>query len=193
MWFRSVIGAASLCAGLGSAVPVYGESSVVVHPAKAVLMLDQTAYRLAGASLPHPDALCQANSGTWRCGEAAWATLQSHVTSGRIDCRPLVSLSASTSTTDSLPAECALDGVSLNTWLVRYGWALADDSPAAPFQEEEMQAQQEALGIWRDGFLPPRQWRATAPSECNVCSARHESILRSKETRQQASANGDAD
>ena len=193
MRFRLVIGAASLCAGMALTIPASGETAVAVHPARGVLILDDTAYRLDGASLPQPDALCQTNSDTWRCGEAAWTALQNHVTSGRIDCRPLVSLSASTSTMDSLRAECTLNGASLNTWLVRYGWALADDSPAAPFQEEEMQAQQEALGIWRDGFMPPPEWRAAASSECNVCSARHESIVRSKEKRQQTSGSQNAD
>ena len=162
MRFRSVIGAASLCAGMALTVPASGESVVAVHPAKGVLMLDETVYRLDGASLPHPDALCKANSGTWRCGETAWTTLQDRATSGRGDCRPLVSLSVSTSTTDILRAECTLNGASLNAWLVRYGWALANESPAAPFQEEERQAQQEALGIWRDGFMPPPEWRAAA-------------------------------
>ena len=193
MRFRSVICAASLCAGMALTVSASGETAVAVHPVKGVLILDETAYRLDGASLPHPDALCKANSGTWRCGETAWTTLQNHVMSGRVDCRPLVSLSASTSTTASLPAECTLNGASLNTWLVRHGWALADDSPAAPFQEEEMQAQQEALGIWRDGFMPPLEWRAAASLECDVCSARHESIVRSKETRQRKSTAGDTD
>ena len=156
-------------------------------------MLDETPYRLVGASLPHPDALCQGNSDTWRCGETAWTTLQDRVSRGRINCRPLVSLSASVSITEPLPAECTLDGASLNAWLVRYGWALADDSPAAPFQEEEAQARQEALGIWRDGFMPPLEWRAAASLECDVCSARHESIVRSKETRQRKSTAGDTD
>ena len=193
MRFRSVIGTVSLWAGLGLGISAYGESSVAVHSAKGVLILNETAYRLDGASLPQPDALCEANSGTWRCGETAWTALQEHATSGRVDCRPLVSLSVSMSTTDTLPAECTVNGASLNAWLVRYGWALADDSPAAPFQEEETQAQQEALGIWRDGFMPPQKWRAAASSECNVCTARHESIVRSKEARQQTSANENAD
>jgi hypothetical protein len=193
MRFRLAIGAASLCAGLWMEAPAYGESSVIVHPARGVLILNNTAYRLDGASLPRLDALCQANSGTWRCGETAWAALQDRVTRGRIDCNPLISLSASTSAAENLPAECTVDGTSLNAWLVRYGWALADDSPAAPFQEEEAQARQEALGIWRDGFIPPWEWRAAASSECNVCNARHESIVRSKETRQQKSTAGDAD
>jgi len=193
MRFRLVMGVASVCAGMALTVPASGETTVAVYPVKGVLMLDETAYRLESASLPQPNALCQGNSGTWRCGEAAWTTLQDRVSRGSINCRPLVSLSASVSITGPLPAECTLDGASLNAWLVRYGWALADDSPAAPFQEEEAQAQQEALGIWRDGFMPPRKWRTKASSECNVCSARHESILRAKETRQQTSANGDAD
>ena len=193
MRFRSVIGAASLCAGLGLTVPASGESAVAVHPEKGVLILDETAYRLDGASLPHPDAHCKANSGTWRCGETAWTTLQNHVTSGRVECKPLVSLSASTPTTDGLRAECTLNGASLNAWLVRSGWALTDDSPAAAFQEEETQAQQESLGIWHDGFMPPLEWRDSASSECNVCSARHESIVRSKEKQQQKSNSQSAD
>ena len=193
MRFRSVIGTVSLWAGLGLGISAYGESSVIVHPARGVLILNNTAYRLDGASLPRLDALCQANSGTWRCGETAWAALQDRVTRGRIDCNPLISLSASTSAAENLPAECTVDGTSLNAWLVRYGWALADDSPAAPFQEEEAQARQEALGIWRDGFMPPLEWRAAASLECDVCSARHESIVRSKEARQQTSTEGNAD
>ena len=193
MRFRSVIGAASLCAGMALTVSASGETAVAVHPVKGVLILDDTAYRLDGASLPHPDALCQTNSDTWRCGEAAWTALRNHVTSGRIDCRPLVSLSASTSTMDSLRAECTLNGASLNAWLVRSGWALTDDSPAAAFQEEETQAQQESLGIWHDGFMPPLEWRDPASSECNVCSARHESIVRSKEKQQQKSNSQSAD
>lgn len=193
MRFRLVIGAAGLCAGLWVGVPAFGQPSVVVHPALGALILDDTAYHLDSATLPRPDALCQGNGVTWRCGETAWTTLQDRVSRGRINCRPLVSLSASVSITEPLPAECTLDGTSLNAWLVRYGWALADDSPAAPFQEEEAQARQEALGIWRDGFMPPREWRAAASLECDVCSARHESIVRSKEARQQTSANGNAD
>ena len=193
MLFRFVIVGASLCVGLWMGDPAFGQSSVAVHPAKGVLILDDTVYHLDSATLPRPDALCQGNGVTWRCGETAWTTLQDRVSRGRINCRPLVSLSASVSITEPLPAECTLDGASLNAWLVRYGWALADDSPAAPFQEEEAQARQEALGIWRDGFMPPLEWRAAASSECDVCSARHESIVRSKETRQRKSTAGDAD
>ncbi len=193
MGFRLVIGTASLCVNLWAGPPVLAQSQVAIHPTKGYLVLNDTTYRLDGATLPHPDALCQSDSGNWRCGETAWTALQEHATSGRVDCRPLISLSASMSTTDALPAECTVNGASLNAWLVRYGWALIDDSPAAPFQEEETLAQQEAIGIWRDGFMPPRKWRAAASSECNVCTARHESIVRSKETRQQTSANENAD
>ena len=193
MGFRLVIGTASLCVSLWAGPPVFAQSQVAIHPIKGYLVLNDTTYRLDGATLPHPDALCQSDSGNWRCGETAWTALQEHATSGRVDCRPLISLSASMSTTDTLPAECTVNGASLNAWLVRYGWALIDDSPAAPFQEEETLAQQEAIGIWRDGFMPPRKWRAAASSECNVCTARHESIVRSKETRQQTSANENAD
>ena len=185
MGFRLVIGTASLCVSLWTGPPVFAQSQVAIHPTKGYLVLNDTTYRLDGATLPHPDALCQSDSGNWRCGEAAWQALSGRVARGAIECVALVSLSASASTANGLPAECALDGESLNTWLVRYGWALTDDSPAAPFQEEETLAQQEAIGIWRDGFVPPDNWRASGTSDCDVCSARHESIVRARERLQQ--------
>ncbi len=193
MGFRLVIGTAWLCISLWAGTPVFAQSKVVLHPTKGFLVLNDTAYRLDGATLPHSDALCQSDNGNWRCGEAAWQALSERVTRGKIECVALVSLSTSVSTADGAPAECALDGESLNAWLVRYGWAIIDNSSGAPFQEEETLAPQEALGIWRGGFIPPNNWRASGPSDCSVCGARHESIIRARERHQQNASGSNTD
>jgi len=193
MGFRLTIGAVSLCAGLWAELPALAHSSVAVDPGKGVLILNDTAYRLDGATLPHPDALCQNSNNDWPCGKAAWQILADRVIQGTLECSPLVSLSTSASTTGSLPAECTLDGESLNATLVRYGWALTNASPAAPFQKEEALAREEALGIWRDGFVPPDNWRRSDTSDCGVCSARHESIVRSRERHQQGTGEASTD
>ena len=191
MGFPLFIGTASLCVSFWVAFPLFAQSLVTVYPEGGLITLGEDAYRLDGSTLPHPDALCQSHNGDWQCGEAAWQTLTVRVRNGTLECTPLISLSASA--TEGLPAECTLDGESLNAWLVRQGWALTDDSPAAPFQTEEALAQHEALGIWRDGFSPPLNWRTVGAVDCNVCSARHESIIRSREQRQQDTAGQSAD
>ena len=193
MGFRLFIGAASLCASFLAALAVSAQSPVTVNSAKGYLILGETAYHLDGATLPRPDALCQSNNNDWPCGKAAWQTLTDRVIQGALECSPLVSLLTSASIADSLPAECTLDGESLNATLVRYGWALTNASPAAPFQEEEELAREEALGIWRDGFVPPDNWRRSDASDCDVCSARHESIVRSRERHQQRTGEASTD
>ena len=191
MGFHLIIGAVSLCVAFWSTTPSHAQPLATVYPEGGLIALGEDAYRLDGATLPHPGALCQSHNGDWQCGDAAWQSLTVRVRNGTLECTPLISLSASA--TESLPAECTLDGESLNAWLVRQGWALTDDSPAAPFQEEETLAQEEALGIWRDGFSPPLNWRTAGAVDCNVCSARHESIVRSREQRQQDTAGQSTD
>ena len=193
MGFRLFIGAASLCASFLAALAVFAQSPVTVNSAKGYLILGEATYHLDGATLPHPDALCRSHNGDWQCGEAAWQTLADRVIQGTLECSPLVSLSASASTAGSLPAECTLDGESLNATLVRYGWALTNATPAAPFQEEEALAREEALGIWRNGFVPPDNWRTSDVSGCDVCSTRHESIVRSRERHQQSTGEASND
>ena len=193
MGFRLFIGAASLCASFLAALAIFAQSPVTVNSAKGYLILGETAYHLDGATLPHPDALCQNSNNDWPCGKAAWQILADRVIQGTLECSPLVSLSTSASTEGSLSAECTLNGESLNATLVRYGWALTNASPAAPFQKEEALAREEALGIWHDGFVPPDNWRKSDASDCGVCSARHESIVRSRERHQPSTGEASTD
>ncbi|HCX87412.1 MAG TPA: hypothetical protein DG761_05265 [Gammaproteobacteria bacterium] len=191
MGFRLFIGSVSLCVAFWATALSHAQPLVTVYPEGGLIALGEDVYRLDGSTLPHPDALCRGHNGDWQCGEAAWQALAVRVRNGTLECAPLIPFSASA--TEGLPAKCTLDGESLNAWLVRQGWALTDDTPAAPFQAEEALAQQEALGIWRGGFRPPQNWRAAGSGDCSVCSARHESIVRSREQRQQSAGEQNTD
>ena len=167
-----------------SYVLAVAQNTIELQPDKGLLVIDGHPFVLQGSTVIGPDRACRTSTGDWSCGQAAWRALEERVRSGVITCTPLVPLTGST--TVPIPAECAVNNENLNAWLVRRGWALSDDTSSALFVSEENAAQAEQLGIWRDGFVPPSHWRALA-IKCSACSARHQSIVRTRELRQQSS------
>ena len=167
-----------------SYVLAVAQNTIELQPDKGLLVIDGHPFVLQGSTVIGPDRTCRTSTGDWSCGQAAWQALEERVRSGIIICTPLGSLTGST--TVPVPAECAVNNENLNAWLVRRGWALSDDTSSALFVSEENAAQAEQLGIWRDGFAPPSHWRALA-IKCSACSARHQSIVRTRELRQQSS------
>ena len=173
--------------GLGLAVShvlAVAQTTIELQPDKGLLIIDGHPFVLHGSTVIGPDHTCRTPSGEWDCGQAAWRALEERARSGIITCTPLLSLTGSTA---AVSAECALNNENLNAWLVRRGWALSDDTPSALFVSEENAAQAEQVGIWRGGFVPPSDWRAQGATECNACNARHQSIVRTRELRQQSS------
>ena len=161
------------------------QNTIELQPDKGLLLIDGHPFVLEGSTVIGLDYTCRTSTGDWACGQAAWRALKDRARSGVITCTPLVSLTDST--TAPVLAECAVNNENLNAWLVRHGWALSDNAPSALFVSEENAAQAEQVGIWRGGFVPPSDWRARGATECNACNARHQSIVRTRELRQQSS------
>ena len=167
-----------------SYVLAVAQNTIEIQPDKGLLVIDGHPFVLQGSTVIGLDHTCRTSAGDWSCGQAAWRALEDRARRDVITCTPSVSLTGST--TAPVPAECTVNNANLNAWLVRRGWALSDNTPSALFVSEENAAQAEQLGIWRDGFIPPSHWRALA-TECSACSARHQSIVRTRELRQQSS------
>jgi len=167
-----------------SYVLAVAQNTIELQPDKGLLVIDGHPFVLQGSTVIGPQRTCRTSTGDWSCGQAAWRALEERVRSGIIICTPLLPLTGSAA---AVSAECAVDNENLNAWLVRRGWALSDDTPSALFVSEENAAQAEQAGIWRGGFVPPSDWRAQGATECNACSARHQSIVRTRELRQQSS------
>jgi endonuclease YncB( thermonuclease family) len=135
-------------------------------------------YRLDSSTLPPAEASCVDKGESWDCGAAAWDIMDQYLDDPSIECRPLIAIQSTA--TDFIPVECYGSGKNLNAWLIRSGWALADQKENALFEEEETLAQEEQLGIWRGGFEPPSDWRRSPEDSCDVCTLRHQSLIKNR-------------
>lgn len=107
--------------------------------------------RLDGVDAPEFAQDCGPQQQPWPCGREAIHALRRELAGKRVEC----ALSGRDRYRRAL-GQCRADGEDVQAWLVREGWAVADDAYFA----EEGQARQRRAGIWRDeGFTDPRDWR----------------------------------
>jgi endonuclease YncB( thermonuclease family) len=141
-------------------------------------------FRLYGIQVIDHGRQCIANGQMWACGKAAHQTLLDYVEKESLVC---VLLPAGNGVdVDPPAAECFLGTHNVNAQLVADGWALTATDIPAPYREEALSAQQNGEGIFRNGFVPPDEWRPklrTQPEDCSVCTARHQSLIRAREKR----------
>ena len=61
-------------------------------------------------------------------------------------------------------AVCSQDGVDLNAWMVREGWAVAYRQYSQDYVSGETDAQGAGRNIWSGSFVMPWDWRGGARS-----------------------------
>ena len=171
---------------LVTASPWLSATAVELHGPAVVLAGDTLEIagervRLRGVDAPGIAQRCLRDAGVeWRCGLLARVWL-----GRRIGGRSLACEGGERDGYGQRLVACRVDGITLDSWLVEQGWAIA----AGP---EHAQAQATARtagrGLWRGGFEPSAEWRLAASfpyraqderslDEC-PCSARHESARR---------------
>ncbi len=139
---------------------------------------------LQGIQVIAHDAICADKTGHWSCGETAWQVFEKKLAAEPVRCILMIELARREGVPER--AKCLLKNDSLSAWLVRQGWALTGRDPDALFSSEESYARKKRVGVWRDGFIPPDVWRTDALNDsesCDVCTARHQSILRTRDRR----------
>ncbi|HCV21609.1 MAG TPA: hypothetical protein DF863_09165 [Gammaproteobacteria bacterium] len=151
-------------------------------PASGLIAVQNHTLSLHGIRVIEPGQLCLGASSNWACGDAAWQALSEHLGKALVHCELLLSLANRSGGFEF--ADCRVNGGSLNAWLVIQGWALPGAEPESSYAAEERRAQLNQAGLWRDGFKPPAAWRWRSPAavdQCSVCTARHRSIIRSRD------------
>lgn len=111
--------------------------------------------RFHGIDSPESRQLCQRDDKPWRCGQAAALALSDYVGKRTVTCDEM-----GRDRWKRVIARCYVDGVELNAWLVRQGWAL--DYPRyskGEFADEQAEAEAAGRGIWASEFQPPWEWR----------------------------------
>lgn len=115
--------------------------------------------RLQGIDAPEYAQDCGTRERSWHCGRDSIAALRRHLDGHSLDC-----LVVGTDRYQRGLAHCRIAGDrgddDLNRWLVRSGWAVSygDD-----YLAEELLAERERAGLWRDAFERPSQWRRQHP------------------------------
>lgn len=111
--------------------------------------------RLHGIDAPEADQTCEyADGTTWSCGRRATQALHDMV-SGRL----LTCTWSEKDRYNRLIGTCYQDGIDLNAWLVRHGWALAYRRYSTEYAAQERTARRSRRGIWDGEFVKPWNWR----------------------------------
>ena len=144
----------------------------------------EQSFQLYGIWVIDRHRQCIANDIPWNCGEAAQQALLHYLDNRSVVC---ILFSDTNNRDAEFPkAECFLEARSINAQLVAEGWALTAVGILVPYSDESRVAQQSEAGVFLGGFMPPEEWRPPPPTglqECGVCTARHQSIVRTREKR----------
>jgi endonuclease YncB( thermonuclease family) len=113
--------------------------------------------RLFGIDAPENGQTCVAET-QWRCGEASAFALATLIGVHRVHCTERYR-----DQYQRIVAVCRLSGPKgpdLNAFMVREGWALAYRFYSTDYVEDEQEARDRRVGVWRGRLLAPWDWRA---------------------------------
>jgi endonuclease YncB( thermonuclease family) len=147
--------------------------------------LDRTIYRLDGIDAPEIDQTCLDQGGeVWPCGVAARDRLSAHVGNRAVRCDDKGPDPASKHRRIGI---CSIEGenATLNSWLVREGWAIRlEPSATGRFAAEEADARENRRELWKGCFAEPREFRGWNTNSARLvgvgCQAGHENRIRAK-------------
>ena len=117
------------------------------------LEVDDAVVVLSGIDAPEPAQRCRRESGLpYRCGEDMTALLEQRLQRDRVTCE--VALLESGVYT----GVCRHYGANLNEWMVRQGYAVANNVDS-PYVDIEREAALAGRGLWAGIFERPSDWR----------------------------------
>ena len=110
--------------------------------------------RLHGIDAPEIKQTCKIKDKIWNCGIESSVNLKKLIGKKNIKCE--------VSDIDRYKryiAECYLNNLNINQYMVRQGWAIAYRYYSKQFIEDEEIAQKQRLGIWQGTFIEPYLFR----------------------------------
>lgn len=135
-------------------IPSFAGQAIVVDG--DTLEIDGIKYRLHGIDTPEAGQKCsKSGGGTWRCGDAATATLISLTTGkdvicddrGQDDFKRTISV-------------CKVDGTDINAKMVSLGYAWAFRKFSNDYVSAEDEARSKQLGVWQAPTQTAEEFRA---------------------------------
>lgn len=140
-----------------SAQTITGVASVIDGD---TLEIRSTRIRLHGIDAPESGQRCiRPSSQEWRCGQQAALVLSDRIGRRSVSCVP-----RDIDRYGRTIAICSQDGIDLNSWMVREGWAVAYRQYSRDYVGEETEARRAGRNIWSGTFVMPWDWRRGARS-----------------------------
>jgi endonuclease YncB( thermonuclease family) len=136
----------------------------ITGPAQVVngrtLVIGGQTVRLQAIDAPPATLICRDGAWEYKCGADSRQALERLVGNRPVDCEPIY-------TDDGVAhALCYSDqGVDVAAALVGAGWAVADLKRSSRYMPQQAKAQDQGLGLWRNNFAYPEQWRLAARGE----------------------------
>ena len=118
------------------------------------IKIGKNIIRLHGIDAPEKNQSCIINNEEWHCGKKATESLKNLINLKTIKCE--------TSEKDRYNryiAECYINNLSINQWMVRNGWAIAYRYYSNKFVDDEKIAKINQNGIWKGSFIEPYLFR----------------------------------
>ncbi|MDP9141717.1 MAG: thermonuclease family protein [Pseudomonadota bacterium] len=141
--------------GVASADPLVGVASVIDGD---TIEIHATRIRFNGIDAPEARQLCSRDGKPWRCGSDAANALDTFLDRRTVSCER-----KGTDRYKRVVGRCQVDGMDLNTWMVRNGWAVDYERYSkGEYQQAQEAAARERVGIWASTFVMPWDWRKGA-------------------------------
>lgn len=116
-----------------------------------------TRYRLHGIDAPEAGQKCTGQSGKiWRCGKAAIAAFESAV----LNTQHVACDNRGVDGNNRIIGVCTVDGLDINRWLVRNGYAWAFTKFSEDYVPDEKQAREAKLGVFQAPTQTPWEYRS---------------------------------
>ena len=110
--------------------------------------------RLHGIDAPEIKQKCFFLDNEWNCGEESKVNLINLINLKKINCKII-----DKDKYDRYIAECYINTININKWMVKNGWALAYKYYSKKYLSEEKYAKNNKLGIWKGEFQNPWDYR----------------------------------
>ena len=119
------------------------------------IILNSEKIRFYGIDTPEKKQKCKDRNGlSYPCGEFATNELKKIISSGQLFCKK-----RATDKYGRSISICYVNGVDINSLMVKNGWALAYRKYSRDYIDEENEAKDKKVGMWAGKFIAPWRWR----------------------------------
>ena len=116
--------------------------------------IDKKKIRLHAIDAPEKNQNCILDTKEWSCGKKSTIELKKLISNKIVRCKV-----NDIDIYNRFVAVCFIDGIDINRWMVKNGWAIAYRYYSSDYIIDEKFAKENKLGIWSGKFLEPYIYR----------------------------------